>query len=204
MWTFFSSDIELHMSQNLPIQANYWYYLKGMATQTRGHFRLWHFLFMLTVVGRGTPCFLIEAQVYILGGMPVWWRQNLFWGNASQTTPTVSFFNSLDCLGHNLESSAFTSPLKKLKMLTTDTYVMSPEIVRPPINHRGKFTSMNWFITQLLVKVRWQLVLAPQGQSRQNSLRRQTVLFSGLCGLISSGDLCQLLVSSSPVFFDFM
>lgn len=28
-------------------------------------------LLMLTVVGRGTPCFPIEAQFYILGGMPV-------------------------------------------------------------------------------------------------------------------------------------
>lgn len=81
----------------------------------------------------GTLCFPIEAQFYILGGMHVRWRQHLFWGNASQTTPTVSFFNSLDCLGHNLESSALTSPLKKLKMLTMDTYVMPPETACPPL-----------------------------------------------------------------------
>lgn len=91
-------------------------------------------LLLLTVVGRGRHTMLSDRGtvlyfIFLEGCL----GQRLFWGDSRQTTPTVFFFSSLDCLGGNLESSAFTSPLLKLKMLTMDTYMMSPEIAPPPL-----------------------------------------------------------------------
>lgn len=76
-------------------------------------------LLLTVVVGRGRHTMLSDRgtvlyswrDAYIMKAAPLFWGG----GDSSQTTPTVSFFSSLDCLGGSLESSAFTSPLLKLK-----------------------------------------------------------------------------------------